>query len=125
MERGWLFNRHDRRPRARWRDWLPSVRIHHILRSDSDRHMHDHPWDARTIILRGFYTEKREGQFGLITRYEGQTATLKFGEFHRIVNVPAGGVWTLFISWKYQGKWGFKVDGQKIPYDVYLNGKEQ
>ena len=36
-----------------------SVRIHHILSSDSDRVLHDHPWPFVTMILRGGYFEDR------------------------------------------------------------------
>jgi hypothetical protein len=39
--------------------WLGG-RVHQILRSDSDRHAHDHPWPYLTIILRGGYWEERE-----------------------------------------------------------------
>jgi hypothetical protein len=39
--------------------WLGG-RVHQILRSDSDRHSHCHPWPYLTIILRGGYWEERE-----------------------------------------------------------------
>lgn len=34
-----------------------AARVHHILRSDEDRHMHDHPWWSVSVILRGGYWE--------------------------------------------------------------------
>lgn len=123
MARFWLFNRYDVRPRARWRDWLPSVRLHWIKRPDQDRHMHDHPWDARSIVLTGFYYEVREGHDWRILRAAGTTATIGYGEFHRITNVPPDGVWTLFITWKYRGTWGFLVNGEKVPYKIYLGDR--
>lgn len=63
MERFWLFNPYpdsgasgaDRKP---WRFPI-SIRIHHIVLPDQDRHLHDHPWNARTFILRGWYREVR------------------------------------------------------------------
>lgn len=108
--------------------------------------LHNHPWNARTIILRGFYTEKRlvKGdvreealidlrQSGLheevvqaarvtetITRQAGDTAALRFGEYHRISEVSEDGVYTLFISGKWRGVWGFLVDGVKVPWKKYL-----
>lgn len=124
MGRWWLFNPYEtsdgQRPARGWlRRLLPSVRIHHIQRPDEDRHLHDHPWDARTVILRGWYVEVREdGQHHL--RYAGTTACLNFGEFHRVTHVAADGVWTLFITWRYRGTWGFKVDGHKVPWKQYL-----
>lgn len=44
----------------RWRlvhrKWL-GVRVHHILRSDADRELHDHPFDYVSVILKGGYFE--------------------------------------------------------------------
>lgn len=123
MERYWLFNPYPPKSDGadrRWGNWLPSVRLHKIMREDRDRHMHDHPWNARTFILRGWYWEQREGVPGFIVRLDGTTATLKFGEYHRISRVSDGGVWTLFITWRHCGTWGFLVDGSKVPWRQYL-----
>lgn len=39
--------------------WLPfRIRLHHILRPDADAVLHDHPFNWRTIVLRGFYVEE-------------------------------------------------------------------
>lgn len=120
MRRWWLFNPYDYTTRKTKYSWLPvSIRIHQICQKDSDLHMHDHPWDARTIILRGWYWEIREDSIN--HRTAGDTAALKFNEYHRIESVSEGGVWTMFITWKYRGTWGFKVDGKKVPYREYLN----
>jgi len=134
MRRFWLFNPYPigtsgngNRPKF-WMRLLPSIRIHHICREDRDRHLHDHPWEARTIVLRGWYSERRlsvlpSGRTWIRyhIRLEGDTAPLKMGMYHSITEVPPEGVWTLFITWKYQGTWGFLVDGRKVPYREYLN----
>lgn len=146
MGRWWLFNPYDRdshRSRLWWCPW--SVRVHHILRADGDRDLHDHPWDARTIILRGSYTEQRllaaddpaltsmllnasamgaslDAAFEAteyITRRPGDTAQLSFGEYHRIDEVSPGGVYTLFITSRWKGDWGFLVNGSKVPWRTY------
>jgi hypothetical protein len=112
-----------RRYRTGWRAKLPSVRIHHIRRADSDRHLHDHPWNARTIVLRG---TKRSGPPAIATgraRCTGAAAATPaalFRQFHRISYVPPEGVWTLFITWPKKGTWGFLVDGVKVPWRKYL-----
>lgn len=140
MERFWLFNPYpdsgasgaDRKP---WRFPI-SIRIHHIILPDQDRHLHDHPWNARTFILRGGYNEVRPHKKfwssldGLIEalkpegmmhiRRAGDTVALKFGEYHRITEVSEGGVWTLFVTGKYRGTWGFLVDGVKVQWRRYL-----
>lgn len=131
MGRWWLFNpypaKSDGRKR-RWGDWLPSVRLHHIHRPDVDRHLHDHPWNARTIILWGWYREELPPSRmvsgvelrNFRTRFVRDTGRLLFGQYHRIDEVAEGGVWTLFITWRYRGTWGFNVDGRKVPWREYL-----
>lgn len=142
MKRYWLFNAYVKDATGvmykPW-PWLPSVRVHHILRADFDRVPHDHPWDARTIILHGYYIESRrelaseKEKPGFLAaapwvnkryyRFKGDTATLKFEEYHTVTEVSEGGVWTLFFTWKYRGGWGFWVDGKKVPYREYLEKK--
>lgn len=123
MDRWWLFNPYpdtggSGADRPCWQFPI-SIRIHHIMQPDQDRHMHDHPWNARTVILRGWYSEEREGGVSHVRR-EGDTAKLLFGEYHRIINVSPGGVYTLFITGPYRGTWGFLVDGVKVQWRKYL-----
>lgn len=142
MERYWVFNPYRRGPDKQERSkypWFPwNIRIHLIRRPDLDRHMHDHPWNARTIILKGGYVEKRlvgrlsvrnprtgetlidEEHVKTFTRPTGATAKIGFGMYHKITHIQAGGAWTLFISGPYQGTWGFLVDGVKVQWRKYL-----
>ncbi|WP_433766677.1 hypothetical protein [Pseudomonas putida] len=147
MGRWWLFNPYSRtthKPALWWFPW--SFRIHHIMRPDEDRDLHDHPWNARTIILRGWYTEQRPAgdewkkavMDGMVSkpspkwvswimrdacewirRDQGDTAQLLHGEYHRIDQVSPGGVTTLFITSKWRGDWGFLVNGVKVPWRTY------
>ena len=146
MGRWWLFNPYSRdthKPAHWWFPW--SIRVHHILREDNDRDLHDHPWNARTIILRGWYTEQRlleaddpalqqlllkaaelrksfDAAFQAteyIDRRPGDTAQLLHGEYHRIDQVSPGGVFTLFITSRWRGDWGFLVNGVKVPWRTY------
>nr|WP_297388170.1 hypothetical protein [uncultured Roseateles sp.] len=126
MGRWWLFNPYDRPGYVKW---LPSVRLHHIKRPDNDLHLHDHPWAARSIILRGAYLEHRlvcadDSPLGYYVcqyhRYAGCTYALKATDFHSIVSTSSGGAWTLFITGRKVQTWGFLVDGRKAPYHEYL-----
>lgn len=135
MFRFWLFNPYPvstaavpgAAKRTRWQFPI-SIRLHCIMRADMDRHLHDHPWNARTFILRGWYDEVRilaTGGLHFAHRHAGDTVALKFGEYHRITEVSPGGVWTLFVTGKYRGTWGFDVDGTKVPYREYLGLDQQ
>lgn len=148
MGRWWLFNAYPGaygdHPQPRHIPWLPSVRIHHICRADQDRDLHDHPWNARTIILKGWYREERlfsgmsdaeacsavslgnyRPGIGELERTAGYTGRLMFGQYHRISKVPDDGVWTLFITGRKRGTWGFLVDGEKVPWRTYLGLDDQ
>jgi hypothetical protein len=134
MYRFWLFNAYGKDARRevippRW-PRLPSIRLHRIMVRDSDRDPHNHPWEARTIVLRGWYVEERpySGPFADMVdarethyRYKGYTGPLLPGQYHRITEVSPGGVWTLFFTWKKAGPWGFLVDGKFVPWREYLN----
>lgn len=138
MNRYWLFNAYEKKDGKEVTPvrWLPSVRVHHILRRDNDRHKHDHPWNARTVILKGYYVEDKIVKYGhqptehfgdayyevtkRSTRTPGDTAPILFGDYHSVAEVPEGGVWTLFITFGYQGTWGFLVDGVKVPWREYM-----
>lgn len=130
MERYWLFNPHyPVEGRSSFR-WLPiAMRIHKIVKEDGDKHLHDHPWNARTFILKGWYKEERIGDdfasdyWGDIVTFKrkaGDTARLNFGEYHRITEVCDEGVYTIFVTGKYRGAWGFLVEGVKVKYREYL-----
>ena len=148
MGRWWLFNPYGKdasgNPTPARLQWLPSIRVHHIMRPDRDRHLHDHPWNARTIVLRGWYTEERpwdacsdreamqadgiaidDTTRAVFHRIQGYTGRLLFGQYHRISAVSESGVWTLFFTWRKRGSWGFDVDGKKVPWREYLNNTIQ
>lgn len=125
MDRWWLFNPYGKDAQGRTTPprWpgLPSVRVHHICLPDDDQHEHNHPWDARTIILRGYYLEERQSQRpALRPMLAGDTAAINADDFHRVISVSRGGVFTLFFTWQYIADWGFQVDGKTVPWRTYL-----
>ncbi|OEO24033.1 hypothetical protein AX279_19560 [Pseudomonas sp. J237] len=131
MLRWWVFNPYDAETHVARYSWCPwSIRVHRILREDLGRHLHDHPWNARTIILSGWYEEQRLGDWlaGQVlipyTRRAGCTAKLNFNEYHHISKVSPGGVFTLFITGPKQGTWGFLVDGVKVEWRRYLGHED-
>jgi hypothetical protein len=122
MERYWVFN--PTIGEKRKYQWIPlSIRLNKINKPDNDRHLHDHPFNARTFILKGAYIEERlHGR--IRSRMYGSTATLMYGEYHKITSVTNGGVYTLFVTGKYQGMWGFLVDGIKVNFRDYFKTRK-
>src|SRR5665213_2092023 len=100
-----------------------SVRVHEILRSDTERHPHDHPWSYLTILLRNAYAEERYNAEGDLIDYiihkPGSILWRPAGSLHRLTLLN-GPVTTLFITFKKRGTWGFQVDGKVVPHHEYL-----
>lgn len=106
------------------------IRLHRICRADHDRELHNHPFDYRTYVAKGFYAEQYEEPPPQRWAYEthhgyrfvhvGGTATGSHEKFHRIDLIPTEGVWTMFCMKADKGDWGFERDGEYIPSRVYF-----
>jgi hypothetical protein len=116
----------------RWRfvstPWC-GVFLHHILREDWARDVHDHPWDFVSIRLLGTYDEHlyRESLTGLPVRDEVQTSRRvtfrRATQLHRIARLNRDrGVWTLILRGRRQRQWGFQTDDGWVPEYEYENG---
>jgi hypothetical protein len=109
----------------RWRllstPWF-SVYVHALYESDRDEHMHDHPWDFMSIILKGGYLEntlyrvKRYGRFDVIRH--------KAEDFHqlRLLHKPT---WTLVITGPARRAWGYLVKGRFVGHEEYRKMKNR
>lgn len=106
-----------------------AARIHELLRSDRDPAPHSHPWSYLTIILFGGYWEERYDDDGLCIsrRWHGPGSILwrPAGSWHRLDLPPGTTTWTLFITFKKQGSWGFNVGGKTVPWREYLKEHKQ
>ncbi len=82
-----------------------SVKLHVFLRSDVDRHLHDHPWNFATFVLwRGYFEETDSGR----TWYgPGSFLYRRAGHRHRVILADGRPSWTLFFSGPYRREWGF------------------
>jgi hypothetical protein len=127
MERYWLYPFSE--------DGAINVRIHHILRSDEDRHLHDHPWPSTSVILKGGYWEilpedqaqdpSLDGEKRIrVWRAPGEVVTRVANTRHAI-ELPEGKTsWSMFIMGKYEQQWGFYTAGGKVYWRDYLNDYE-
>lgn len=113
MRRWWLI------PRNR----IFNIYLHHFLRSDDDRALHDHPWWNLSVLLRGRYVEHTISAGGVNIRTERRAGQLKFriaSSAHRIelfrdkartadgeVISREAACWTFFITGPTLRSWGF------------------
>ena len=126
MKRWWLLPRwclryDDKAGALMPARWMPfSVRLHHIVLPDPDRHLHDHPFAFRSIVLRGSYVEQDVSGASRVVG-PGSTYASPPERFHRIASVRKGGALSLFIIGRRQQDWGFLVGDGRVPWRVYLD----
>ena len=129
MRRWWLT-----RPKHHGGTSEHSARIHQILSSDAERHMHDHPADSTSIILRGGVwevvpTDQHQPAAldpvcrRVIWRGPGAVVHRRAEDRHQLL-LPAGSTcWSLFLMGEKRRRWGFHVPGAQpsdwVPWDEY------
>jgi len=93
------------------------VYLHHILHSDDDRALHDHPWESCSIILRGSIREilpdgSRVLHAGDIVYRDAQSA-------HRLELINGQPAWTLFMTGSWERSWGFHCPEGWKPWRLF------
>lgn len=145
MLRWWFLRKREWKWLERWPRlgylFCLSVRVHNILRSDNDRHAHDHPFWTISVILRGSYWEwmpakDRRGFKIAATRHSdffdaevllpvlrspGDIVVRRSTDRHRL-EVEDGPVTTMFVCGPRTQDWGFYVPNVgKLFWRNYLN----
>lgn len=95
-------------------EWITdriAVRLHHILRGDNDRHMHNHPYWSVSLVLRGGYFEWTPSASGERCKWRGPGAIVfrRASALHRLELPPLSTTWTIFILGRKSQNWGFLV----------------
>lgn len=102
------------------------VRLHHIKKGDQTRLPHNHPYSFYSLVLKGWYVEElTPGAAGFqsadhrfrILRKQFCFRKVERRRYHRVVNVPYYGVWTVIFHPRKPKiyEWGFLAkDGTHI-----------
>ena len=106
------------------------IYLHDILQPDRDPDPHDHPWNFRTFILRGGYTEEVVCTRAMSTREIAQT---KFSRrwfswtTHRMTRIYAHRITsvqprtkTLVITGRRDGEWYFWTPEGPVLWSHYI-----
>lgn len=94
---------------CRW--WLTprgrqsAVYLHHMLKPDDDRALHDHPWESVSLCLSGGVKEHSE-DLGTVDVKKGDIIYRSPTFAHRL-DQPEPDTWTLFITGERVREWGF------------------
>jgi len=97
------------------------IYLHKFVGADGDRWLHDHPFNALSIILAGSYKEKILTAFDC-KELKTKTKKRRFlnfinsNKFHQIGGIE-GETWTLFIHAPHRKQWGFlQEEGSCVIY---------
>lgn len=115
LERWWII------PRNRWFN----IYLHHFLRSDDDRALHDHRYVNVSVLLRGSYLEHlRDGRV-LLRKPWSVWAPWRLvfrlrTTAHRVALIDCAPVWTLFLTGPHVRNWGFWCEHGWKPWEEFV-----
>lgn len=121
----------------RWSLKLPfgwTIKLHKIVRPDSDLCHHDHPWPFWTTVLRrGYAEEVSRGGWPPADRSQQEVHWTKPGRVyyrpanfrHRILSIGSGErdgpAWTLVLTRRVVREWGFHTPAGFISWRSFLS----
>ena len=94
-----------------------SIWLHGIYEADKDLHLHNHPWDYKSVVLKGSYIE--ETNDGQNTLKPGTFTSRNGAQFHKIKKLLTKKVYTLFMVSPVRRDWGYIVNGRFIQHEDY------
>lgn len=100
-----------------------SIFIHGIYKEDNDLHLHNHPWNILTIILKGSYIEELENNI------LNKRTFFNFGyrnrkKYHKIKELISKNVLSLaFVFGERNDNWGYLVDNKHVIHTEYRTNK--
>lgn len=97
-----------------------SVRLHHFLRPDDMRHLHDHPWWFVTLLLKGSYRDVTEINGRRCATDELRPGSIRFRPAHHAHAVDTEGCWSIVVTGRIGRRWGFWDSGVFRPVADYF-----
>jgi hypothetical protein len=87
---------------------LFSIRLHHWISSDDQRHFHDHPWWYWSFVLKGTYIDRSTNGEKLRDTF----SLAKYPALHQHSVIIDKHCWTLLLTGAENRIWGFWVNGR-------------
>lgn len=97
---------------------LFALYLHCHFKPDPSRHLHDHPYNFRTWILKGDYSERRDNGLLFVWR-AGSRHFMKAELPHSIHALSRIPTWTLLFVGRRRRDWGFYTDNGWVPHKKY------
>lgn len=119
---------HFRRYRLISTPWF-NIYVHQILKSDEDKHFHDHPWHFASLLLKGAYRERssyspRWSSVITFDYYAGQIVRHLAHDAHSLTLLTSS-VWTLVFTFGKKRVWGYQTDNGWIDFKTYRQLKNE
>lgn len=95
--------------------------IHTIYKADQDLHLHSHPWNFFTIVLKGIYIAMNTNSLSI--KGPGALSHMRREDFHKIDQIILGPVKTLFVTWGRRKPWYYQVGTDKVESGLYRKMK--
>ncbi len=104
-----------------------AIMLHHILKSDEDCDLHDHPWNFTSVILWGSYEEvlplvgSTDGTQEVVHHHWLSVIRHAAADSHRLIlERPA---WTLVLRGEKKRRWGFHTKDGWVHWQKYCAEK--
>jgi hypothetical protein len=99
-----------------------NIYLHHFIRSDDDRALHDHPWWNASLLIVGEYTEHTIAAGGVSSHivYRAGDIKLRGAKSAHRVELHAGPCWTIFITGPRLREWGFHCPAGWRPWHKFV-----
>lgn len=109
--------------------------IHKISEADKDYHLHSHPWNFISIILKGSYKEEsliwhrwpHYPRPAKLLKPKGVWTVSRMNRqgFHKIHRIIKGPVYSLFFTYGKDMSWFYMVNDTKIEHTIYREMKNK
>jgi hypothetical protein len=111
---------HFRRYRLLETPWF-RIYIHQICRSDEDSHLHTHPWNYISWLLKGSFSQEYWEHYSEPRAHSSHErfaiTSMTRHAAHRIT-LHSPSVWTLFFAYGKREDWGYLLNG-----GAFINNK--
>lgn len=105
---------------------LFSIYVHKIFKADEDYHLHSHPWNFFSLILKGSYIEEYnsldlfgEPQSAFRSKKFLTFSSMKKGSYHKIKAILKGPIYSLFCAYGKKERWNYLFCGQPLDFERY------
>lgn len=111
---------HFRRWRIIQTPWF-GIYLHHILKSDEEKHMHDHPWDFASLILWNGYEENTPVGMHRVSFWHLNVHDAE--DLHKITLFNGKPTWSLFFVGQRRREFGFATEDGWVHNKTYRQNK--